>query len=58
MDALQRKEAEQSACSKVHETLLCNVLVKMEITYLLGLTKKRPGAKTLPEPSLDDCETL
>ena len=49
VDALQRKEAEESACSKVHdptfkiteiyfqEKLLCNVLVKMEITDLLGL---------------------
>ena len=49
VDALQRKEAEESACGKVHEPafkvteihfqekLLCNPLVKMEITDLLGL---------------------
>ena len=49
VDALQRKEAEESARGKVHdpafkitkiyfqEKLLCNVLVKMEITDLLGL---------------------
>ena len=49
MDALQRQEAEESACRKVHdpafkitkiyfqEKLLCNFLVKMEITDLLGL---------------------
>ena len=47
--ALQRKEAEESACGKVHdpafnitkiyfqEKILCNFLVKMEITDLLGL---------------------
>ena len=49
VDALQRKEAEESACGKVHdpafkitkiyfqEKLLCNFLVKMEIIDLLGL---------------------
>ena len=49
VDALQRKEAEESACGNVHdpafkiteiyfqEKLLCNFLVKMEITDLLGL---------------------
>ena len=49
MDALQRKEADESACGKVHhpafkitkiyfqEKLLCNFSVKMEITDLLGL---------------------
>ena len=49
MDALQRKEAEESACGKVHDPafkiieiysqkkLLCNFLVKMEITDLLVL---------------------
>ena len=49
VDALQRKEAEESACCKVHdpafkitkknvqEKLLCSFLVKMEITDILGL---------------------
>ena len=49
VDALQRKETDKSACGKVHdpafkitkiyfqEKLLCNVLVKMDITNLLGL---------------------
>ena len=50
VDALQRKEAEESVCGKVHdpafktteiyfqEKLLCNFLVKKkEITELLGL---------------------
>ena len=49
VDAMQRKEAEKSACGKVHdpalkitkinfqEKLLCNILVKMEITNVLGL---------------------
>ena len=49
VDALQRKEADESACGKVHvlafkitknyfqEQLLCNVLEKIEITDLLGL---------------------
>ena len=49
VDALHRKEAEEAACGKVHDTafkitkiyfqqkLLCNFLMKMEITDLLGL---------------------
>ena len=49
VDALQRKEAEESACGKVHdpalkiteiyfqEKLQSNFLVKMDITDLLGL---------------------
>ena len=49
VDVLQRKEAEESVCGKVHdpafkiteiyfqEKLLCNFLVKMENTDLLGL---------------------
>ena len=48
VDALQRKEAEEAACGNVHdpafkitknyfqEKLLCNFLVKMEITDLFG----------------------
>ena len=53
-NALQRKEAEESACGKLHypafkitknyfqEKLLCNFLVKMEITDLLGLILEMP----------------
>ena len=49
VDALQRKEAEESACGKVHnpvfkiteiyfqEKLVCNFLVKLQITDLLCL---------------------